>query len=234
MVFFLEHVNCWERARELLKDYKAQACGESWTLPASGSFKLNVDTALNGDKGKYGAGMVIGNDKGKVIMTAALSFKGKVPVDIALWCFKLNVDAALNGDKGRYGAGMVIRNDKGKVVITAALSYKGKVPVDIAMAVAVLEGIFMAEKFGLFPLCIEPNALGIVRLCNGVISLCYDINNIICDVVALKGKCTKFAESIAKFVVASGFSGIWHVDFLEWLSLLANSDLNSCNSFLNF
>ena len=54
-------------------------------MPASGSFKLNVDTALNGDKGKYGAGMVIGNDKGKVIMTAALSFKGKVLVDIALW-----------------------------------------------------------------------------------------------------------------------------------------------------
>ncbi|KAK1588703.1 hypothetical protein Q3G72_026210 [Acer saccharum] len=135
--------------------------------------------ALNGDKGKYGARMVIGNDKGKVVITVALSFKGKVPVDIALWCFKLNVDATLNGDKGRYGVGMVIRNDKGKIVITAALSSKGKVPVDIAEAVVVLEGIFMTEKFGLFPLCIEPNVLGIVRLCNGVIfwsgSPCYPI-----------------------------------------------------------
>ncbi|KAK0593112.1 hypothetical protein LWI29_031181 [Acer saccharum] len=83
----------------------------------------------------------------------------KVGLCQLLGAFKLNVDAALNGDKGRYGAGTVIRNDKGKVVITTALSFKGKVLVDIVEAEAILEGILMAEKFGIFPLCIELDAL---------------------------------------------------------------------------
>ncbi|KAK1571985.1 hypothetical protein Q3G72_025717 [Acer saccharum] len=47
-----------------------------------GAFKLNVDATLNGDKGRYKAGMVIRNDKGKIVITTTLSFKGKVSVGI--------------------------------------------------------------------------------------------------------------------------------------------------------
>ncbi|KAK0579618.1 hypothetical protein LWI29_028787 [Acer saccharum] len=61
---------------------------------------------------------------------------------------------ALDGDKGRYGAGLVERNDKGEVVLVAALSFKRKASVDIAEAKTVLEGILLAEEFGLFPLAL--------------------------------------------------------------------------------
>ncbi|KAK3230053.1 hypothetical protein Dsin_001934 [Dipteronia sinensis] len=54
-----------------------------WTLLVSGSFKLNVDTTLDSDISRYGAGLVIRNDRGLIIVAAALSFNGNVPVDIA-------------------------------------------------------------------------------------------------------------------------------------------------------
>ncbi|KAK3184746.1 hypothetical protein Dsin_032032 [Dipteronia sinensis] len=88
----------------------------------------------------------------------------------------------------------------------------------------------LAEELGIFPLCVESDALGIVRLCNGVVSLCNDIDNIISDVFVLKANCTdvsivhtsrncnRLAHSIARFAVFSGFSDVWHIDLPEWLS----------------
>ncbi|KAK1586800.1 hypothetical protein Q3G72_006262 [Acer saccharum] len=93
--------------------------------------------------------------------------------------FKLNVDAALDSDIGRYGAGLIIRDDRGLIIVADALSFNGNVPVDIAEAKAVLEGLLMAVDLGLFPLCIESDAQGVVGLCTEVNISNGDIDNII-------------------------------------------------------
>ncbi|KAK1567715.1 hypothetical protein Q3G72_015616 [Acer saccharum] len=88
----------------------------------------------------------------RFLITAWLIWFGRNKLPFDGVCSE-QMQPALDGDKGRYGAGLVERNDKGEVVSAAALSFKRKVSVEIAEAKTVLEGILMAEEFGLFPLC---------------------------------------------------------------------------------
>ncbi|KAK3230897.1 hypothetical protein Dsin_002778 [Dipteronia sinensis] len=104
--------------------------------------------------------------------------------------FKLNVDVDLYKENYRYMVGVVIRDDRGAIIIVAALSFYGLVSVDIDEAKAILKELLIVEDLGLFPLCVESDALGIVGLCNEV-SNCYgEVDNIVSDVISLEAKCT--------------------------------------------
>ncbi|KAK3182755.1 hypothetical protein Dsin_030041 [Dipteronia sinensis] len=108
--------------------------------------------------------------------------------------------------------------------------FKDSGTVSIFLKRAYACGKGLAGESGIFPLCVESDAMGIVRLCNGVVGLCNDIDNIISDVFVLKTNytyvsivhtsrnCNRLAYSIARFAVFSGFSDVWHIDLPEWLS----------------
>ncbi|KAK1580992.1 hypothetical protein Q3G72_002069 [Acer saccharum] len=89
----VEQGNFWDRVGKLAKEFRRDGIGVSvpkvcgsgslgWILPNSGDFKLNIDAALDYDNCRYGAGMVIRDDKGIVVVAVALSFFGKVSMDI--------------------------------------------------------------------------------------------------------------------------------------------------------
>ncbi|KAK0599430.1 hypothetical protein LWI29_005192 [Acer saccharum] len=89
----VEQGNFWDRVGKLAEEFRRDGIGVSvpkvcgsgslgWILPNSGDFKLNIDAALDYDNCRYGAGMVIRDDRGIVVVAAALSFFGKVSMDI--------------------------------------------------------------------------------------------------------------------------------------------------------
>ncbi|KAK2652231.1 hypothetical protein Ddye_012087 [Dipteronia dyeriana] len=143
--------------------------------------------------------------------------------------FKLNVDATLDFDNCRYGAGVVIRDDRGTVVVAATLSFVGTVSIDIDEAKTILEGLLLANNFGLFQVSVESDALEVVGLCNRKSNSFGDIDNIICDLLSLKAKCinisivnvprecNRVAHSIARFAILNGCSNVWSVVFSDWL-----------------
>ncbi|KAK3228205.1 hypothetical protein Dsin_008067 [Dipteronia sinensis] len=56
---------------------------KSWSPPTIGTFKINVDVAMDWGKGRFGAGIIIIDNTGRILKAAALIFNGRVSVDIA-------------------------------------------------------------------------------------------------------------------------------------------------------
>ncbi|KAK1584355.1 hypothetical protein Q3G72_032252 [Acer saccharum] len=84
----------WKKVALFLSDMKtndAQAKAttnspceiKNWIPPNSGTFKVNVDAALDLERGKFEAGIVIRDHTGRILKVAALVFEGRVSVDIA-------------------------------------------------------------------------------------------------------------------------------------------------------
>ncbi|KAK2655007.1 hypothetical protein Ddye_008059 [Dipteronia dyeriana] len=199
----IEHENCWVRVGEMLTMFENSGKVES-------SYKV---------------------DK---VMTKVWSLP-------SYGCFKLNTDAVIDLEKDSFGVGIVIMEDKGALVLAAAFSWVWRVSVKVVEAKAILEGMLFTKDLGLFPLCVESYALGIVGLCNRTWTSLSDVNNVITDILALKSKCidisfvhiprscNKVAYAIARYSVVNRCSSVWSNIFLDWLSVLAISDVNSCS-----
>ncbi|KAK0583850.1 hypothetical protein LWI29_003986 [Acer saccharum] len=56
---------------------------KNWIPPNSGTYKVNVDAALDLERGKFGAGIVIRDHSGRILKAAALVVEGRVSIDIA-------------------------------------------------------------------------------------------------------------------------------------------------------
>ncbi|KAK3218314.1 hypothetical protein Dsin_012284 [Dipteronia sinensis] len=160
-------------------------------------------------------------------------------------CFKLNVDAAVITGGGRYGVGIVFRDDHGVVVEAAALSFIGTVSVEVAKAKAkaILEVLLFAEDMGLFPLMVESDALGVIKLCKEEFVSVGEIDNIISDIVSLKRNCNivsfgyiprmcnRVAHSVAKYAVNYNCLVVRFAEYPDCLTLLAKGDLYVCSQF---
>ncbi|KAK2652516.1 hypothetical protein Ddye_012372 [Dipteronia dyeriana] len=109
-------------------------------------------------------------------------------------------------------------DEKGTLVLVVALSWFGRVSVEVTEAKAILEGLLFEKDLGLFPLCVESDALGIVGLYNRTCTSLSDVNNVIVDILALNLKCTyisfihiprfynKVAHAIARYSVVNSCS----------------------------
>ncbi|KAK1563015.1 hypothetical protein Q3G72_020842 [Acer saccharum] len=56
---------------------------KTWSHPTIGTFKVNVDAALDLGRGRFGAGIVIRDNTGRILKATALVFDGRVSADIA-------------------------------------------------------------------------------------------------------------------------------------------------------
>ncbi|KAK2657193.1 hypothetical protein Ddye_010245 [Dipteronia dyeriana] len=82
-----DNESCWDRAGSYISAC-VEATGAStvkkgntdsnqtWVVPCLGSFKLNVDVALNTSNGRFGTGLVFRNDKGSIVDAAAVRLNG--------------------------------------------------------------------------------------------------------------------------------------------------------------
>ncbi|KAI9166135.1 hypothetical protein LWI28_026861 [Acer negundo] len=56
---------------------------QTWVVPCLGSFKLNVDVALNTSNGRFGADLVFRNDRGSIVDAAAVRLNGSGSLEVA-------------------------------------------------------------------------------------------------------------------------------------------------------
>ncbi|KAL5831206.1 hypothetical protein ACOSQ4_016560 [Xanthoceras sorbifolium] len=90
-------------------------------------------------------------------------------VDLARWCppsagtLKLNSDASVHVDSNFIGIGFVIRNSAGLVVGAGALPLLANLSPLLAEATAILYGIRFVRDFGLAPVHVESDSLGVIN-----------------------------------------------------------------------
>ncbi|KAK1560281.1 hypothetical protein Q3G72_024527 [Acer saccharum] len=94
-----------------------------------------------------------------------------------------NVDAAVTHGSGKCGIGIIFRDVSGMIVDSAALIFRGVFSVEVAEARVIFEGLSMAVSYGLFPLQVELDSLGVVDLCNEKTFTNGDVVNIIADIL---------------------------------------------------
>ncbi|KAL5763002.1 hypothetical protein ACOSP7_019266 [Xanthoceras sorbifolium] len=138
---------------------------------------------------------------------------------------------------GKIGLGVVTRNWHADLVLAAGISVSNVLNVAEAEAKAILEGARLAVARGLVTLCIESDALNVVKLCNGISSTKCSLDNIIHDIhVICKSfdivsishifrNCNMVARNIFKWALDLNSSTIWFNAFPSWLRKLVVSDV---------
>ncbi|TXG57539.1 hypothetical protein EZV62_015368 [Acer yangbiense] len=73
--------------RLAIDDLRLAIKARGWRMetspPTIGTFKVNIDVALDLGRGRFGAGIVIRDNIGRILKAAALFFDGRVSADIA-------------------------------------------------------------------------------------------------------------------------------------------------------
>ncbi|KAL5772215.1 hypothetical protein ACOSQ2_012139 [Xanthoceras sorbifolium] len=149
-------------------------------------------------------------------------------------------DCVISGEGATVG--IVIRDSSGVLVQAASKCFQGAISVELAEAVAVLEGIQLVLLSDFAQVSIFSDAWGVVELCNGsTISRC-EVTNIVVDVQYLLSQYSflsvdfspkisnRASHGMARSALGAGFSGIWSVNFLDWICKLVLED--SLGSFV--